>query len=137
MPALNYKPEIAERYENGSKLHTIRTRRRDGRNPRPGQTLYQYTGQRTKKCRKLGEDTCKHVRDIQIWFPEASGLPTIEIDGQRLSVCQFDQFARNDGFDDMVAMCNWFRESYTKNATHEYILWPFEGLLIQWRETDY
>ena len=134
MPALNYKPEIAAKYEDGSKIHTIRQYRKDGRNPKPGQTLYQYTGQRTNHCRKLGENVCTRVRDIQMWIPEASGLPTIEIDGQRLAAMHFDLLAFNDGFEDMSVMCQWFRDSYRRNNVD---LWPFNGLLIQWSDTVY
>lgn len=137
MPALNFKPEIASRYEDGSKVHTLRVYRRDGRNPKPGETLYMYVGQRTKNCRKLGEEKCLLARPIQIWFPEHGGLPTIEIDGTRLSAATFDEFARNDGFDGMSHMCQWFRDSYTNDRPHGMVLWPFDGLLIQWKETGY
>ena len=134
MPALNYKPEIAAAYESGAKLHTIRTRRKDNRNPRPGQTLFQYTGQRTKKCRKLGEDVCQRVRDIQIWFPRSGSLVCMELDGQRLSMAECAELAVNDGFENLQAMCDWFRDAYQVNNVD---LWPLDALLIQWRETTY
>lgn len=136
MPALNYKKEIAAAYEAGKKIHTIRTRRKDGRNPRPGQTLYQYTGQRTKQCRMIGEDQCVAVRDIQIWFGGA--LVVVEIDGKRLIANDVELLARNDGFEDRFAMKRWFEESYRmKIAEYPDFLKPFCGLLIQWAETSY
>ena len=132
MPAINYMKEIAPKYESGAKIHTIRKPRKDGRDPMPGQTLYQYTGQRTTACRKLGEDVCKRVRDITMWIKRRNSLPTIEIDGLRLNASHWDQFAKNDGFEDINEMVDWFLRAYPK---HE--LYPFNGLLIQWRETDY
>ena len=136
MPALNYKPEIAAAFQAGTKVHTIRFSRADGKNPRPGQTLYHYTGQRTKRCRKLGETTCRQVRPIQMWIPRSGSLVTIEIDGVRLDARLFDAFARNDGFANMADLCEWFRRSYADRQEPRG-LWPFDGLLIQWGETEY
>lgn len=61
MPALNYQKRFAPLVESGKKKHTIRACRKDGRDPRPGEVLYQYTGMRTKGCRKLREDICRVV----------------------------------------------------------------------------
>lgn len=66
MPALNFKKQFAPLVESGGKRQTIRARRKDGRDPRPGQTLYLYTGMRTQVCRKLGEVECKKTEAIAI-----------------------------------------------------------------------
>jgi protein gp37 len=66
MPALNFKKQFAPLVETFKKRQTIRALRKDNRNPRPGQTLYLYTGMRTKGCKKLGEATCKKVTQITI-----------------------------------------------------------------------
>ena len=55
MPALNFKKEFADKVASGEKRQTIRALRKDGKNPRPGQKLYLYTGMRTKYCRKCGD----------------------------------------------------------------------------------
>lgn len=66
MPAINFKKQFAPAVESGEKRQTIRARRQDGRDPVAGQTLYLYTGIRTKGCRKLGEVTCKETQQITI-----------------------------------------------------------------------
>ena len=66
MPALNFKKQFADKVERGEKRQTIRALRADGRNPQPGQTLFLYTGMRTKSCRKLGEAVCSSVEQIDI-----------------------------------------------------------------------
>ena len=54
MPALNFKNQFATYVELGfrdpdhprAKRQTIRAKRKDGRDPRQGETLYLYTGKR-------------------------------------------------------------------------------------------
>ena len=53
MPALNFRAEFADAVERGEKCQTIRAYRKDGRNPKPGDTLHLYTGMRTRACRRL------------------------------------------------------------------------------------
>lgn len=132
MPAINYRREFADKVESGSKIHTIRPYRADGRNAKPGQTIYHYTGMRTRSCRKIGENLCTRVRDIQLWIPNFSGLPVIDLDGLRLRATHFAQFAINDGFESIEALCEFFRETYPPDRH-----FPFSGLLIQWADTEY
>ena len=61
MPLLGFKKQFAPLVEEGQKRQTIRAKRRDGRNPHAGETLFLYTGLRTKSCRKLGISGCKSV----------------------------------------------------------------------------
>jgi hypothetical protein len=76
MPSLNFKAQFAESVESGSKKQTIRANRK---HPiRIGDTLYLFTGMRTRNCRRLGEATAKMVRDITI---SESG---VKIDGQAI-----------------------------------------------------
>ena len=48
------------------KRQTIRAERQDGRDARPGQTLYLYEKARTPAMRKLGEVRCRSSRRIRI-----------------------------------------------------------------------
>ena len=67
MPLLGFKKRFAPLVEAGTKRTTIRKKRKDGRNPHPGETLFLYTGLRTKHCRKLRPDEiCKSVEEITI-----------------------------------------------------------------------
>ncbi len=133
MPALNFQKQFAAAVESGEKRQTIRAFRKDGRNPKPGDTLYLYTGMRTKQCRKLGEVICSDAREL--WIARA----TTEFDcpyllwlgrGEHQTMCselmgQAEEMAKADGFSDWNEMVDWF------DKTHGL---PFEGLLIKWGE---
>lgn len=83
-----------------------------------GDTLYLYTGMRTKSCRKLGEEKCKVVANIFIY-----DTGVLKIGNSILNRAGRDEIARRDGFDNWNAMWLWFRK------THGF---PFEGQLIIW-----
>jgi hypothetical protein len=106
------------------KRQTIRAYRKDKRDPKKGDTLYLYTGLRTKHSKKLGEVECLHVHHIII-EKHALQLPLLH-DGQdtviNLPDC-LDTFAERDGFKDWAEMAAWF------DKTHGL---PFKGLLIGW-----
>ena len=116
MPAINFKKEFSLKVESGEKCQTIRALRKDGRNPHPGQTLYLYTGMRTKYCRKLGEAVCKNVTQITIEENEdiIIGITTLN---------EVEKFIKTDGFDNIDDFYNFFRKVHGL---------PFYGLLIQW-----
>ena len=118
MPLLGFKKQFADLVERGRKRQTIRAKRRDGKNPHPGEKLFLYTGLRTKSCKKLGEAVCRSVSEISI---DPYG---INISGQWLSITERDVVAMDDGFDDFTEMVKFFRK------THE--IFPFYGLLIKW-----
>ena len=135
MPALNFQARFAAAVERGDKRQTIRKRRKDGRDPKSGDTLYLYTGMRTKACRKLGEVKCRTVQWIHIGkfdgertgFPEVSSLvdgsPVWAPDFCRDPLAAERRFARRDGFRTWQERSDWFE------ATHGL---PFEGILIRW-----
>lgn len=114
------------------KRQTIRQLRKDGRDPNVGDTLYLYTGMRTKGCQKLGEVTCLFVIDVEI---AKNGMLTVE--GKANSTLPFykrladeypdlnpkEAIARLDGFKDWAEMQAWFAK------THHL---PFKGKLIGW-----
>jgi len=119
MPALNFTKQFAPKVKARIKRQTIRALRKDGRNPRPGQTLYLYTGMRTKYCKKLGEAICKSVEQIAI---EGSAV-TIGVN--RLSFKQENALAKADGFDCFLDFMEFFRKTHGL---------PFYGLLIKWSD---
>ena len=131
MPALNFQKQFAEAVESGKKRQTIRKYREDGRDPKVGDTLYLYTGMRTKQCRKLGEVECTDVQCIEVldttppWHWDDDCM---YIDGGSCGtfvVCPEDAelTARDDGFESWLAMHTWFKKTHGL---------PFEGLLIRW-----
>jgi len=118
MPAINFKKEFAEKILSGEKKQTIRALRKDGRNPRPGQVLYLFTGMRTKSCRRLGDAVCKSVTPITIDSYE------INLNCIRLSFADANKLIEADGFGDEDDFYNFFRKNHGL---------PFWGLLIKWR----
>jgi len=117
MPALNFQKQFATLVEAGEKHQTIRAYRKDGRDPKTEQTLYLYTGQRTKSCRKLGEVICKTVKQISI---QGSAI-TLGVN--RLSFKQENELAKADGFDCFLDFMEFFHKTHGL---------PFHGLLITW-----
>ena len=117
MPALNFQKRFAHLVESGQKCQTIRAPRIDGKpNACIGDTLYLYTGMRTKGCRKLGKAICAKTSQVVIthdWRILVNGILVKDGDG----------FARADGFSDMTEMFDWFHKTHGL---------PFEGSLIEW-----
>lgn len=118
MPALNFKKQFAPKVEDGTKRQTIRAKRKDGRNPRPGQTLYLYTGMRTKSCRKLRVAVCAHVGECIM-----DAHLGIYVDGNWLDYDQEEDFAIADGFTSWPEMKEFFHKEHGL---------PFSGLVIKW-----
>lgn len=103
MPALNFKKQFPELILAGKKPFTLRAPRKDGRNPKVGDTLYLFTGMRTKSCDQFATELCRFTCDAfvtngGIYIPELLGS-----DDATLSFRAESTFARLDGFDNIVA----------------------------------
>lgn len=122
MPALNYKARFAPLVRSGRKRQTIRALRKDGRDPKPGDTLYHYTGMRTKACRKLSEAVCQSAVPIHM-TGGMMAMESVEVDGKWLVHHELDWLAQADGFRDWEEMRHWFFKTHGA---------PFTGLLIRW-----
>jgi len=121
MPALNFKAQFADGVERGIKTNSIRP---DRKNPiKIGDTLYLYTGMRTKQCRKLGEGICTKIEDIMIDFILEVGAPIILLDGHGLAETSCEVLARKDGFRNAYDFCMFFEKQYNL---------PFCGKLFTW-----
>lgn len=130
MPLLGFKKRFAPMVEAALttpsppgvkiKRQSIRKKRSDGRNPKPGETLYLYMGLRTKKCRKLGESICKSVEEITIDWLGAN------VSGMWLTTEECEALAIADGFIDFREMKEFF------DKTHGDLDHGFSGLLIKW-----
>mgnify|MGYP001768442570 CR=1 FL=1 len=113
MPALNFQKQFADKVEKGEKRQTIRKR------PfQIGDKLYLYTGQRTKQCRKLGESVVKESYSIVI-----PNEDEIYFDDCILIGIEKEQLARDDGFECVADMIDWFKKTHGL---------PFVGYLIIW-----
>ena len=117
MPAINFQKQFAEVVENGSKRQTIRAIRK---NPiKKGDTLYLYTGMRTKSCKKLWTVICQGTNKFTI---DVTGR-NWKIDGTIILSDRKDKIAKDDGFDNWIRMIKWFRKTHGL---------PFEGNIIYW-----
>ena len=119
MSALNFKARFVPMIESGEKHQTIRALRLDGRNPKKGDTLYLYTGMRTKNCRKLKEVVCKSVEQITI--EECSTIIFVGV--APLTINQMIKMSKSDGFETLYDFVDFFRKTHGL---------PFHGLLIKW-----
>ncbi len=77
------------------------------------------------------------MRDIRLLIPAVGDKAAIEIDNQWLSPVWIENFANNDGFDSALLMCEFFVTKYATKAPWSGDLMDFEGLLIQWDQTEY
>lgn len=111
MPALSFKKEFADAVRKQQKCQTIRATRK---NPiKVGDTLYLYTGMRTKECEKIGEVVCKSVDEIEMT------VIGVRISGQYLTSSEVYRLAIADGFRSPLDFLNFFKSS-------------FKGQLIKW-----
>lgn len=117
MPALNFQKRFVRLVESGEKRQTIRAYRRDGRDPKPGDTLYLFTGMRTKRCRRLREVEC--VARFRIFIDHHD----LQIDNRRCGASEADDIAKMDGFE------NWPELVAAIEKMHGV---PFDGLMFRW-----
>ena len=103
MPAYNFQPNIALRVVDGSKIHTVRPRRK--RPTKVGDVLYLYLGMRTKHCQLLRRVECVDIKTIVI-DPDTWA---VVIDGKRLSWLEVVSFAQHDGFSTQTEFFDFFR----------------------------
>ena len=124
MPLIGFKKRFAPMVESGKKRQTIRAKRRDGRNPHPGETLYLYTGLRTKGCRKIGQVFCKSVTEIVVT------RRGIILAGEWVTSAEADQIAIADGFGSYSELWDFVeREHHMMSIEDTSGFW---GLLIKW-----
>ncbi len=121
MPAYNFQQRFMPAILSGIKRSTIRARRKDRRDAKPGQTLYLFTGMRTKKCLRLGKSVCKSVEPINVIQRKA--YFSIRVRGRTLIPPQLTDLWVTEGFRSLDDMLRWFRSAHGPN---------FTGLLIKW-----
>lgn len=116
MPIISFKKQFEKNVKLRIKCQTIR--KNGKRIYKKGDTLYLYTGLRTKGCKKLGEGIIKAVESIYI------DNNLIVLDGEKLNNIQKYELAVADGFRDIYELTRWFNEIHGL---------PFEGRLIKWQ----
>lgn len=128
-PLLSFKSDMAPLVEEGTKRQTIRAYRKDGRNPREGQTLYLYKRARQPDMSKMAETVCTSASPIEIdldgfiWSDQSQFEEHGRRDLHLLDIEERERLAKADGFEDAEAMIAWFTEVHGL---------PFRGLVIRW-----
>lgn len=127
MAAYNFKSQFVEPIRDGTKHHTIRADRKDGRVPAIGELLALYCGMRTKGCFKILDENppCTRVQRISIrlkTMPECQLIYVVLDDGELLDSSEAEQLARCDGFPDFKTMMKFWEGRL-----------PFTGNIIHWR----
>jgi hypothetical protein len=121
MPLLGFKKRFAPAVESGKKRQTIRARRKDGLDPKPGQTLYLYTALRTTQARKLREATCTAVKAVTI---DESGM--LLLDGLAvIEPSDRNAFAIADGFGSWDELVDYWQTEHGRDL-------PWYGIVIYW-----
>lgn len=120
MGLYNFKPRFARKIKDGSKHHTIRSRRKY--EDKPGATMHCYTGLRTKQVKLIGRLPCKKVELIYFDCPLASGPIQVKVGNVILSEDECARLARHDGFDCFDEMMAFWKGRI-----------PFEGKIYYWK----
>ena len=120
MPAYNFMERFATLVESGQKKQTIRKNDRDAK---VGDTAYLYTGQRTKRCRRIGESIIAGVYPIDS-TPEIGPYIVIKYnENNSVHIIDVEKFAEADGFNSADEMLSFFDQKYGI---------PFYGYLHVW-----
>lgn len=140
MPALSYSNKNIELYDfenkilNGIKIHTIRRYRK--RKFKIGDILYHYKNWRTSRVKKIIENTCLYVADIEIQNERVNlasphrtihefGFFDIFINDKEIKDYEGkNKLAINDGFDNL----DDFKMCFINFGL------PFYGQIIGWKE---
>jgi len=132
MPAYSFKKQFVPMILDGSKVHTIRRRRK---HPiKVGVKLFLYTGMRTKQCKLIAVIECVKVEPIVIMPDEKSlFIPNIYNGWDLLSVNAINQIAHEDGFEDAYDFFDFFKR-YREEVLYDFeIIWwdptPFQHMI--------
>lgn len=124
MAAYNFKKRFVPKIQDGTKGHTIRADRADGRIPKIGEPLYLFCGMRTKNCFRILPDAppCKKIERISITVAP----PMVIIDGHVLDSDERERLAVADGFDSFRDMIKFWNDEHGAS-------YRFTGNIIHWR----
>ena len=113
MPSFNFQLRFAPEIANGNKGGTIRSTKRC----KPGQTMFLFTGLRTKQCNRIATKPCVGVVPITLVNYH------IYIDGLQLSLDKANEFAKADGFKDLDFFFKFFKDQYGLPYTGFWHVW--------------
>lgn len=124
MPALNFQARFKESVRSGSKRQTIRARGKRSP-PKVGDTLYLYSGLRTKNVSHLGEVTCRRVSQLSISVRNRT-VQAINLEANMwvtMTADEVEKLAQADGFSGADEFFAWVQENHGSTLS---------GFLIEW-----
>lgn len=117
----NFKRQFAAAVADGTKRQTIRSNRKDGKRPAPGDIAALYTGLRTRNTQHLRDGVVTTCHAVRI---SCMGYGELIIDGAALSGEARTAFAQADGFPDWPSMLDFFKIQYGQDT--------FDGFCVEW-----
>lgn len=129
MALLGFNERFASHILEGSKCQTIRAVRKYP--IVPGETLYLYTGLRTKHSQKIGEVKCESIEDISIHFdPDGIFFGEVNLRNFQASLThdELNLFAKSDGFKNWMDMKDFWIYTHGSMVLQQ----GFKGILIRW-----
>lgn len=105
MPQVGFKKQFAPMVLSGEKPFTLRALRKDGHDAKAGQTLYMFTGLRTKQCQRIAEKPCRFAVTVTLGW-RCVMVPTL---GSYEHDHQLELFSRLDGFPNYEAFCQFHK----------------------------
>lgn len=124
MPALNFVKQFAPgvramlddnyRKRTGIKPKTTTILAERKRPIKKGDTLYLYTGMRTKYCQRLGTAICKKAEDVRIeeTSEDEPRMFELYINDKKATDEEFRKIALADGFSSSIEFFLWFKKTY-------------------------
>jgi len=116
---LNFKAQFAEPVRSGEKRQTIRPRGQ--RRAKVGDTLYLFTGMRTKHCERLRNEKCLVAVPIDI-DTRTNTLYGNFLTGQPMNTHDMLLIEKLDGFKNSAEFFAFFRKQYGEGI-HQMILY--------------
>src|ERR1017187_7088858 len=120
MALYNFQKRFVPKILSGEKRHMIRAKRT--RATKRGEMLHLYTGLRHKGARLLMRVRCTRVQEIEIKPGLVPAYSQVWIDGEWLSIEEFELLARCEGFTSRFEMLQFWEGRL-----------PFVGDIIHWK----
>lgn len=118
MVAFNFKPDFKPKIMARKKRSTIRSTKRC----ELLDTMQLYTGQRTKKCKKMFDAYCIGIAPIEI---HEKGWRIFSKECEGLCIIHGMELHQQEGFDSIDQMVEFFRKEYGL---------PYKGWIHVWDE---
>jgi hypothetical protein len=135
---LGCKGQFVPKIVDGSKPHSFRAKRKDGRKWKVGDTIQFYENVRQPNMRKIRPDTVvKGVQDVQMEIYNGIVYLIIEnedaeyrFEGRTFVAKKLEEIAKADGFESVESFQNFFFPKAKEGDT-------WEGQLVHWTDLKY